>query len=130
MTTNRAVGSRPTESKGQGVTTNGHAGGSSTVPASSSPYESPRRPRAERAHAFHPLAWLADGASGVVEELRHTDLGLPQEFWRHAYAARRETILAACALANHLLGWGEQRKQAEQTRRKQRARRGDIQIDF
>ena len=51
-----------------------------------------RRPAAQREHAFDALAWLIEGASGFAEELRHSDLGLSEEFWVHFYAMRREGL--------------------------------------
>ena len=35
-----------------------------------------RKPSADRPHAFNAAAWLLEGATGLVEELRHNDLGL------------------------------------------------------
>ena len=58
----------------------------------------PRQPRTDRAGTFTFSAWLLEGVVGLCEELQHNDLGLPQEFWTHAYAARREALLAARAL--------------------------------
>ena len=47
----------------------------------------PRQPRTDRADAFTFSAWLLEGVVGLCEELQHSDLGLPEEFWTHAYAA-------------------------------------------
>ena len=57
----------------------------------------PRQPRTDRAGTFTFSAWLLEGVVGLCEELQHNDLGLPQEFWTHAYAARREALLAFCS---------------------------------
>ena len=59
-------------------------------------YERPpaRRPAGEREESFSAFGWLLDGATGLIGEIRHNDLGLPEEFWVHAYAARREGLLA------------------------------------
>ncbi|MEZ4658575.1 MAG: hypothetical protein R2911_13470 [Caldilineaceae bacterium] len=91
---------------------------------------SPRRPAEERADAFNVMAWLAEGAVGVVKELRHNDLGLPQEFWTHAYAARRESLLAARSFLEHLTTCTNQlaRKQSERQAREEES--GNINIDF
>src|SRR3712207_1685523 len=56
-----------------------------------------RRSSEDRANAFNTLAWVVEGATGLVEELRHSDLGLSEEFWVHLYAMRREGLLAARA---------------------------------
>lgn len=92
-------------------------------------YDTPRRrPADDRANAFNTLAWLLEGATGLVEEMRHSDLGLSEEFWVHFYAARRESLLAARALIDSLLeqSEAESRKASEQ----RRARRGGVSIDF
>jgi hypothetical protein len=88
-----------------------------------------RRPAEEREYAFHPLAWLADGASGLVEELRHNDLGLSQEFWRHFYAAQRETLLAARAFFSSLLDQSEEETRKAQEQAQRRERRGGVAIE-
>lgn len=89
----------------------------------------PRRPRSERRNSFNAVAWLAEGALGMLEELRHNDLGLPAEFWTHAYAARREGLLAARTLLDHLVECNEQ-KGASSTGGKQRQqRRGPVQVE-
>jgi hypothetical protein len=89
-----------------------------------------RRPASERDSAFKPLGWLLDGATGLIGELRHNDLGLPEEFWIHAYAARREGILAVQAILNDILSRAESRKRKEINRRTRQERRGNIEIDF
>ena len=90
--------------------------------------ESKRRPAEEREHAFNTLAWLVEGATGLYEELRHSDLGLSEEFWLHAYAARRETLLAARALIDELLEDDSAQKAKESRTRQER--RGGIDIEF
>ena len=62
-------------------------------------YDQPRRqPSSDRENAFNSLAWMLEGATGLMEELRHSDLGLSEEFWVHALAARREGLLALRAI--------------------------------
>lgn len=94
-------------------------------------YERPaRRPSTEREDAFNTLAWLADGASGLAEELRRNDLGLSEEFWTHLYAARRESLLTARALVDSLLERTERQLRKEEEREQRRSRRGGIDINF
>ncbi len=57
---------------------------------------------------------------GIAGELRHNDLGLPKEFWVHAYAARREALLAARVLIDDALEKDE--KGAASAPKKQRGR--------
>jgi hypothetical protein len=87
-----------------------------------------RKPAVMREQAFNALAWLVDGATGVVEELRHGDLGLSEEFWIHMYAARRESLLAARAAIDSLLAQTEAEsvKAADKERRK--SRRGSVKV--
>ena len=104
-------------------------------PRTHSRYPKPdRRPAAEREGSFNALLWLLDGATGLVEDLRHNDLGLSEDFWMHAYAARRESLMALRAL---LETWIDEEAEpekaapppaAEQATRK--PRRGSINIDF
>jgi hypothetical protein len=95
------------------------------------PYERPsRRPVDEREDSFNALAWLVEGATGFVEELRHNDLGLSEEFWVHAAAARREGLLAARALLDQLLQETQEQQTAERARQTRQARRGGINVDF
>lgn len=95
------------------------------------PYEkSSRRPAGERETAFNALAWLIEGATGIVEELRHNDLGLSEDFWVHASAARREGLLAARAILDQLLDETEQQQEAERQRQDRQTRRGNINVDF
>ncbi len=89
-----------------------------------------RQPASERESAFSPVGWLLDGATGLIGELRHNDLGLSEEFWIHAYAARREGILAVRAVLNDILSRAESRKTEEVDSRTRRERRGNIEIDF
>ena len=92
--------------------------------------ESPRRPAAERDNAFHLMGWLAEGTIGVLEELRHNDMGLPQEFWRHAYAARRESLLAARSFLDHVRACTAKHGRAESERQATTEQQGNITIDF
>jgi hypothetical protein len=89
-----------------------------------------RKPQQDRPNAFHALAWLLEGATGLFEEVRHNDLGLPEEFWVHAYAARRETLFALRAVLDELIRRSESQTRQEQERQQRRERRGDIKIDF
>jgi hypothetical protein len=91
---------------------------------------SPRKPSADRPNAFNALAWLLEGATGFYEELRHSDLGLPEEFWVHAYAARKESLLALRAILDDLIARSESQAQQEQERQQRRERRGGIDIEF
>ena len=91
---------------------------------------STRRPAADRPGSFDMTAWLVEGATGMLEELRHSDLGLSEEFWVHLYAARRESLLAARALINTLLVKLEQDAQKAEESEQRRARRGGVKIDF
>jgi hypothetical protein len=94
-------------------------------------YEEPaRKPSGERDTAFNMLAWLLEGATGMVEELRHNDLGLSEDFWVHAAAARREGLLAARAVLDQLLEETEEQQTAERSRQERQARRGGINVDF
>jgi len=85
-----------------------------------------RRPASEREGAFNALMWLLDGATGLVEELRHNDLGLSEEFWTHAYAARQESLMALRAVLNE---WIDE-EQAPPPPEERPKRRGGINIDF
>ncbi len=89
-----------------------------------------RQPASERESAFSPIGWLLDGATGLIGELRHNDLGLSEEFWIHAYAARREGILAVRAVLNDILSRAESCRINEVDSRTRRERRGNIEIDF
>ena len=86
-----------------------------------------RRPAAEREGAFNVWMWLLEGATGAIEEVRHNDLGLSEDFWVHAAAARRESLLALRAVLDQMID-GEETQQTEE-RDQRRARRGGIQVD-
>lgn len=80
-------------------------------------YERPpaRRPSSEREESFSALGWLLDGATGLIGEIRHNDLGLSEEFWVHAYAAeRRDTGPASCA-QQHPVECGVRRETGKRT---------------
>jgi hypothetical protein len=95
------------------------------------PYDEPtRKPAGERDTSFNALAWLIEGATGFVEELRHNDLGLSEDFWVHAAAARREGLLAARAVLDQLLEETEEQQAAERQRQERQTRRGGINVDF
>ena len=92
--------------------------------------EGRRKPASERENAFNTMAWMLEGAVGLLDELRRSDLGLSEDFWIHAYAARRESLLALRAVLDEMI----ERSSAESTRQadraKRRERRGGIDIDF
>jgi hypothetical protein len=90
----------------------------------------PRRPAAERENAFNAVAWLLEGATGLMEELQHNDLGLSEEFWTHAYAARQESLLALRAALDDLIERSSVERQKQAERAKRRQRRGGIDIEF
>lgn len=92
--------------------------------------ESERKPASERENAFNFVAWLLEGATGVVEELRHNDLGLSEEFWTHAYAARTETLLAMRAALDSLIEKSSALEREEAERHARQERRGGINIEF
>jgi hypothetical protein len=89
----------------------------------------PRRPRSERENAFNAAAWLLEGALGIGEELRHNDLGLSEEFWIHAYAARREFLLSLRELVNCAIERCDREERLRTERQKRQQRRGRVQID-
>jgi hypothetical protein len=89
----------------------------------------PRRPRAERNDAFDFSSWLLEGVVGIAQELRHNDLGLPEEFWTHAYAARKEALLAARSLLDVAIERCDETSPPS-ARRKPRKQRGNVNIDF
>ena len=89
-----------------------------------------RQPSSEREHAFNSLAWMLEGATGLMEELRHSDLGLSEEFWVHALAARREGLLALRAVLDELIEKSTQQTRQDAERQQRRERRGGIDIDF
>lgn len=91
---------------------------------------SQRRPHGERENAFNFAAWVVDGATGIVEELRHNDLGLSEEFWEHFYTARHESLLAGRAFLDSLLENSESDKAKKADKTKRKERRGGIDIDF
>lgn len=90
----------------------------------------PRRPGGEREAAFNSLAWFLEGATGLMEELRHNDLGLSEEFWMHAYAARREGLLALRAILDDMIERSSTHIKQEKERQKRQERRGDIDVEF
>ena len=94
-------------------------------------YEEPsRRPASERDASFNALAWILEGATGFVEELRHNDLGLSQDFWIHAHAAQREGLLAMRALLDQMIDATEADQAQARAREQRQARRGGINVDF
>ncbi len=94
-------------------------------------YENPtRRPASIRSASFNPLAWVTDGVTGAIEEVRHNDLGLSQEFWKHLYAVRKEGLLTAQALVESLIAKVESKSEQQEDRKQRRDRRGNVDIDF
>ena len=91
--------------------------------------ESKRRSSEARTNAFNSLAWLMEGATGLVEELRHSDLGLSEEFWVHINAMRREGLLAARAAIDSLMAQTEKENRQAQEQSERQARRGGVTID-
>jgi hypothetical protein len=90
---------------------------------------SPRRSSEDRANAFNSLAWMVEGATGLVEELRHSDLGRSEEFWVHLYAMRRVGLLAARAAIDSLLAQTEKESREAQEQVKREARRGEVAVE-
>ena len=88
-----------------------------------------RRSSEARANAFNTLAWMVEGATGLAEELRHSDLGLSEEFWVHLYAMRREGLLAARAAIDSLLEKTEAKHPATPDQTNRQTRRGEVAID-
>lgn len=124
-----------------GTASNGTASGEESKPkrknnrqkAQEQPYtpeyeESPRKKSADRPEAFNVLAWLLEGATGLFEELQHNDLGLPEEFWVHAYSSRHEALLALQAVIDDLVKKSQNAQQQAEEKQKRRERRGGIEI--
>lgn len=103
---------------------------STAQPGSETHGDSPRKPRSERENAFDAASWLLQGLAGLSEELRHNDLGLPEEFWVHAYAARKEALLAARSLIDVALERcaADERQSAKKSEKP--PQRGKVSIDF
>ena len=74
------------------------------------------------------MTWLLEGATGLFEELRHNDLGLPEDFWVQAYAARHESLLALQAVIDDLVKKSESAQRQETEKQQRRERRGGIEI--
>ena len=99
------------------------------APSRSEPHgDSPRKPKSERENAFDATGWLLQGLAGLSEELRHNDLGLPEDFWVHAYAARKEALLAARSLIDVALERCEASEAAKKPSKP--PTRGQVSIDF
>lgn len=88
----------------------------------------PRRPKSERDNAFDFSSWLLDGLTGIAEEIQHNDLGLPEAFWTHTYAARKEALLALRVLVDTAIERCEREEDAS-TRSQRPRRRGSINIE-
>ncbi len=91
--------------------------------------DSPRKPGDQRKNAFNGTGWLAEGLLGAWEEARRSDFGLSEDFWKHAYAARRESLLAARAALDAVLERTESKTVQEEERAQRRERRGGIDIE-
>ena len=89
-----------------------------------------RRPAAEREGAFNAFMWMLDGATGMLEELRHSDLGLSEDFWVHAYAARRESLMAMRAILDDWIDEDPPSSPPAAKPDQPKQRRGGIDIDF
>lgn len=83
---------------------------------------------AESYKAFNIGAWLVEGAVGVVNELKHSNLALSPEFWEHAHCARRESLLAARAVLDQLINCTEKCAGEDGSRERRKQRRGNISI--
>jgi len=98
------------------------------------PYKPPydaadRKPAGDRENAFNAAMWLLEGATGMLEELQYNDFGLPEDFWVHAYAARREGLLALRAVLDDVITRSEAEQTKADDREKRQKRRGGISID-
>lgn len=95
-------------------------------------YERPpsRRPASEREDPFSVAGWLFEGAAGLIDEVRHHDLWMPEEFWVHVYAARREGKWAFQIALDEVRSQLNARRQQEIERAEREERRGDITIEF
>ena len=76
------------------------------------------------------MLWLLEGATGVMEEIRHNDLGMSEDFWIHAYAARRESLLAMRAALDQFIASTEAQGSDQRENKPRGPRRGGIDIDF
>ena len=92
--------------------------------------DSTRRPKSKSDDAFDVGAWLLQGLAGLSTELCHSDLGLPEEFWVHAYAARREALLAARALVDATMENCANAERKSVPKKKKPPQRGQVSIDF
>jgi len=92
--------------------------------------EPPRKAKSERPDAFNATLWLIEGVGGFLDEIQHNDLGLPEEFWTHAYAARKEGLLAARALIDHAIQRSDEELAKAAQQEEKQARRGGVDIDF
>ena len=71
-----------------------------------------------------------EGATGVIEEIRHNDLGLSEDFWIHAYAARRESLLAMRSALDQFIESADAHLTEHEESEEHRPRRGGINVDF
>jgi len=127
---NPSNGNSSGNGRGHAYTSPQEDGHSGDGPSTEAPPGSSRRARSERENAFDVGTWLLQGLAGLSEELRHNDLGLPEDFWTHAYAARREALLAARALVDAALENCGEEKTAQDRENKKPPQRGQVSIDF
>jgi len=81
-----------------------------------------------RSTAFNPVAWVVDGATGVVEEVKNNDLGLNEEFWVHFNAMQREGLLAARAAIDSILANAEKATKEVKEQVERQTRRGEVKV--
>lgn len=81
-----------------------------------------------RSTAFNPIAWVVDGATGVVEEVKNNDLGLSEEFWVHFNAMQREGLLALRAAIDSVLANTEKATQELKEQVERQTRRGEVKV--
>ena len=95
-------------------------------------YERPpsRRPADEREESFSVTGWIFQGVAGLIEEVQHHDLGMPEEFWIHAYAAQREGKMALDIALDEIRKRVNTSSQKNIEREQRQERRGGIAIDF
>lgn len=114
--------------KTDGPSARQRAAASDYVPAHDDPPD--RRPADVRDDSFSLTGWLFQGVVGLIEEVQHNDLGMPEEFWVHAYAAKREGKMALDLALEEIRRRANAGSQKEVERNQRRERRGDIEIDF
>lgn len=81
-----------------------------------------------RSNSFNPVAWVVDGATGVVEEVKNNDLGLSEEFWIHFNAMQKEGLLALRAAIDSVLANAEKATKEVKEQVERQARRGEVKV--